>query len=353
MHAMVEQAADESARTSGQGDAARAASEVARLFFDRQLTKVQIGALLGISRFRVARLIDQALDDGLVRIEYRDVTATDRELAAALETRFNLDLCIVAGSGSAGSVEPVARLAAAMLDELIGPGDVIGIAWGSTMAAVVREIPRRTDPSLAVVQLAGSSSRLDRRRDPGELARSLADRLGAAHHPLHAPAFVDSRVLRDALLAEEELAATIRAFERLTIAIVGVGALHATGAADSSVVRSGVLGEAELAGLRRLDAVGELVLHPFDATGRFVAADLTERAIAIPIERLRTVPRVIAVAAGAGKAAAIGGALASGVIRILVTDTAAASAILEDAAPSVARRRPVPRRAGRPKPVRQ
>ena len=47
-------------------------TQAARLFFDRQLNKVEIAARLGISRFRVARLIDDALADGLVRIEYRD-----------------------------------------------------------------------------------------------------------------------------------------------------------------------------------------------------------------------------------------------------------------------------------------
>ncbi len=41
--------------------------------FDRGMTKVEIAAHLGISRFRVARLLDGALASGLVRIEYRDV----------------------------------------------------------------------------------------------------------------------------------------------------------------------------------------------------------------------------------------------------------------------------------------
>ena len=64
---------------------AAAASEVARLFFDRQLSKVEIGSRLGISRFRVARLIEQALDAELVKIEFRDIPAVDRALARAIE----------------------------------------------------------------------------------------------------------------------------------------------------------------------------------------------------------------------------------------------------------------------------
>lgn len=308
------------------------ASQVARLFFDRQMTKVEIAAHLGISRFRVARLIDGALADGLVRIEFRDIPLEDRDVAGALEERFRLDLCAVAGSDdqdARDSMAHVARLAGAVIDGLIGPSEVIGIAWGSTMAAVVREIPSRSATAIEVVQLAGSSSRLGRERDAGQLARSLADRLGATDHPIYAPAFVASREIREALGRDPEVARAMDRFEDLTLAIVGIGAMpDGPTAAASSLLRSGVLDDTEVARLVAAGAVGDLVVHPFDADGRFVATDLSDRAVAISVEGLRRVPRVVAVATGAAKAAAIRGALASGIVRMLVTDAATGRAVL-------------------------
>lgn len=309
-----------------------AASEVARLFFDRQLSKVEIGSRLGISRFRVARLIDVALEQQLVRIEFRDIPSVDRALARAVEERFGIDMCVVARRGDDDGIGRLARLAGSVIDELIGRDEVVGIAWGSTLAAVVGELPRRSDGSLAVVQLAGSSVGLDRRRDPGELARSLADRLGARHHPLHAPAFVDDPVVKRALVLEPDLAATVAAFDRLTIAIVGIGAMPADGEeGDSSLIRSGALAEDQVARLRGLGAVGDLVVHTFDSSGRFIAPDLAERAVAISTEQLRQVRRVVAVAAGTPKAAAIRGALASEIVRVLITDAPTAEAVLDGA----------------------
>ena len=303
-------------------------TQVARLFFDRQLSKVEIASRLGISRFRVARLIEGALADGLVRIEYRDVPAEDRELAGAMEERFGLDLCAVAVATPASSTD-VPRLAGAVLDGLIGDGDAIGIAWGSTLAAVVRAISPRRDEHTSVVQLAGSSSRLDRDGDAGELARVLADRLGGTSHPIFAPTFVETAALRTALLREPELAETVDRFGALDLAIVGIGAMpaEAVGAA-SSLVRSGVLDADELAGLATRGAVGDLVVHPFDAAGTFVAPELAARAIAIGVDDLRRTRRVIAVASGARKARAIRGALATGIVRILVTDAPTARAVL-------------------------
>jgi deoxyribonucleoside regulator len=309
------------------------ATQVARLFFERQMTKMEIAAHLGISRFRVARLIDGALADGAVRIEIRDVPVEDRGLATALEERFGLDLCAVASG--VGASAP--RLAGAILGSLIGDDEVIGIAWGSTLAAVVREVPPRPASGIDVVQLAGSSMRLERARDAGELARTLADRLGATCHAIYAPAFVGSVALRAELARQPEVADAMDRFDRVTLAIVGIGAMPVAngdplaGEAASSLLRSGVLDAADMLALRAAGAVGDLVVHPFDHEGRFLAPELTARAVAISSDALRRIPRVMAVAAGPAKADAIRGALATGIVRILVTDARTARAVLDAA----------------------
>lgn len=325
-------------------------AQAARLYFDRQRSKVEIAAALGISRFRVARLIGEALDTGLVRIEYRDTPSADRELAAAMEERFGLDLCVVAGAPSAGggatsargdatgeatgeatgdaARSDVARLAASIIDGLVGSDEVVGIAWGSTLAAVVAAMPTRTDPSISVVQLAGSSVRLDRGADPAEVSRRLAERWGATHHPLFAPAFVDGPRTRAALSAQPDVAATIALFERVTTAVVGIGALGSGDAAGSSLARSGAIDAGLVDELVERGVVGDVLLHPVAHDGTFPATDLAARAMAISVDGLRAVPRVVAVAAGAGKGAAIRGALRSGIVRILITDAAGAAASL-------------------------
>ena len=171
--------------------------QVARLFFDRRLTKVEIAARLGISRFRVARLLDDAVASGAVRIVFRDGPDQDRARGRAIEQRFGIATCLVAAGGGD---EGVARLAGGLVDGLLGPGESIGVAWGSTVGRVVRAMPVRDDPTIDVVQLAGSSTNLEAGTDPGDLTSVLAQRLGARHHRIHAPAFVESVELRAALL---------------------------------------------------------------------------------------------------------------------------------------------------------
>jgi len=311
-------------------EAVALASQVARLFFDREMTKVQIAASLGISRFRVARLLELARQRGLVRIEFSDIPTQDRELASRIEERFGIDLCAVAASGRPEPARPhaLARLAASVIGELIGPREVIGIAWGSTLASVVAELPSRAEPGVDVVQLAGSSARVERVRNPGELARVLAERLGATYHALYAPAFVESPDLRDALLREPDIQATMQLLDRISLAIMGIGAFAGGRGSSSSLVQTRVLADADLERLLREGAVGDLILYPFDAAGRFVEDHLTRRAVAVTIEQLRRVPRVIAIAGGTVKAEAIAAALSTGIIKILVTDEPAAERIV-------------------------
>jgi len=300
--------------------------QVARLFFEHQLTKIEIAARLGISRFRVARLLDRAIAEGVVHIEFRDTPSQDRELNRAIEERFGTGRCVVAASDDPAGV---ARLGADVVDALLDPGETIGIAWGSTVARVVGAMQPRNDPTIDVIQLAGSSTSLAAGSDPGDLTRVLAERLGGRPHRIHAPAFVESVELRSALERQTEIAATLAHFETVAIAVVGIGAFGAGDrVASSSLVRSGALTPAELDRLSRLGAVGDLLVHPFTAAGSFVAPDLAGRAIAISIDQLRRVPTVVAIAAGTAKVAAIRGALATGVIGVLVTDAATARGLL-------------------------
>jgi DNA-binding transcriptional regulator LsrR (DeoR family) len=305
------------------------ASHAARLFFDQQMSKVEIANRLAITRFRVARLIDLALQRGLVRIEFRDIPARDRETAKAIEDNFGIDLCVVAAGGSAAAGPTLPRLASEIVAEFIDEGDVVGIAWGSTLAAVVSELRVRSDPSVRVLQLAGSSTRLKPERAPDELARRLAERLGGAYQPLFAPAFVEVASLRDALLREPDIAEIVTEYDQLRLAIVGIGAFHSDGeAAASALIQGGVLSEDDLTEMRETGAVGDLILYPFDSAGVFVAPELSARAIGITVAQLRAVPRVIAIAGGSGKAEAIAGALATGVIDVLITDQEAAEQLV-------------------------
>jgi DNA-binding transcriptional regulator LsrR (DeoR family) len=300
--------------------ASASAVHVSHLFFKRRLTKQEIAARLGISRFKVARLIDEALEEGLVTIEVAEPFPLVEESGRELELAFGLELALVVRAApELDPVEATARLAASWLPELIRPGDVLGVAWGSTIQRVARALA--AGPAVPVVQICGHVAGLESGEGPLELAWQFAERLGGAYHPLPVPALVASAAARDEILANGAVAPTVAMFERVTVALVGIGSLEGEG--RSSLLASGTLERREIPA----GAVGDLLVHFFDEKGQLIETPLEERAVQLPVEGLRRA-RVIAVAGGTGKASAIRAALCTGLVDVLVTDEANAEAAL-------------------------
>jgi DNA-binding transcriptional regulator LsrR (DeoR family) len=266
--------------------------QVARLYYQRDLTKQEIGRRLGLSRFKVARLLEQARDEGVVRIEVTEPVGVADELARELEARFSLAVALVVAE------DEIAAAAAGLLPDLLGADDVLGVSWGQTVSGVVDALPKLRGRT-PVVQICGAVPGLEPRTGPTEVAVRAAERTGGPLYPLPAPAFA-SRSARDELLAHETIRPTVRMFRRVSVGLVGIGA------------RPGG---------------GHILTHAFDPEGRTVETELAERAIAIPAARLRSA-RTVGVAGGERKRRAVRGAVRSGLLSVLVTDPLCAEAVL-------------------------
>ena len=72
--------------------------------------------------------------------------------------------------------------------------------------------------------------------------------------------------------------------------------------------------------LHQAGAVGEISFRFYDIDGQPVITPLNDRVIGITLDELRRADRVMAIAGGEAKTAAIAGALRLGVINVLVTD---------------------------------
>jgi len=280
-----------------------ALAHVARLHYVDELSKQEIAGRLGLSRFKVARLLSQARAAGIVRIEVDEPLAADARAARTLEARFGLELAVVVDDPDA-----LARAAAAWLPELLRDGAPLGVGWGTTLATLVAALPAQAAPGTEVVQVCGAIGGLEPGTTPVELALRLAQRLGGPLHALPAPALA-SRRARDELLANATVAPTVARWRGLGLVLAGIGTAL-PGAPPG--------------------AVGHLLVHPFDASGALVHADAAERAIAIGTSELRRT-RVMAVAGGEAKSAAVAGALRSGMLDVLVCDAAAAAGALAEA----------------------
>ena len=112
---------------------------VARRYYLDGATKSEIAAELDLSRFKVARLLEQARASGLVRIEFDHGGDFDLDLSLRLQAAHGLRHCIVV-DGPDGDDEllrgALGRAAAQLLTEIVGADDVLGLAWARSLLSM-------------------------------------------------------------------------------------------------------------------------------------------------------------------------------------------------------------------------
>ena len=77
--------------------------------------------------------------------------------------------------------------------------------------------------------------------------------------------------------------------------------------------------------------MGDICARSFDAQGQPCRLSFDRRIVGLQLTQIRRIPLVIGIATGSRKAAAIRGALEGKLISALVTDQAAALAVLRQA----------------------
>lgn len=307
------------------------AAAMARRFYLEGKSKIQIAEEFGVSRFKVARVLETALERDLVRIEIRVPAELDAERSDALRARYGLRHAVVVESPAEAETdtadpENLGEVAADLLGELVNEGDVLGLAWGRStihMAAALNRLPPCT-----VVQLTGVYDAGTAERGSVEAVRRAAQVSGGEAHPIYAPMLLPDSATAAALRGQTGIARAFEYFDKVTVACVSIGAW----APGISTVYD-MLSEEERAHYASLGAAAEMSAHLFDSEGRRIGRDLGERCITVEADRLRRIPEVVAIAGGQRKAAAIGAVLRSGLVTSLVTDTAAADYLLHETGP--------------------
>jgi len=280
--------------------------KVASLYFKENLKQESIARRLKISKYQVNRILKKALNSGMVQINIIDPTKNISDLEEKLEKRFDLKRVIVVENFGLSDTElksKIGQAAARYLLDIIKEDDIIGVSWGTTINEVINHLPSKINRKVEVVQITGGSHELSIDLNCHDITRRVASKFGVNPHLLYAPSIVDSKKMHDMLLKETSIKRTFEYFSRLTIAMVGIGAMYPR--VISTLVKTGHI------------------------NGKTCDSKLSERIIAMPVKELLRVPYSIGIAGGKLKAEAILGAIRGNYINIIITDSTAAEKIME------------------------
>jgi DNA-binding transcriptional regulator LsrR (DeoR family) len=309
----------------------RLLTKVGKLYYENGLNQEEIVARLHTSRSTISRLLQQAKDEGIVRIAIVPPVGTFADLETKIEQKYQIEEAIVCDIQAPDSPQMIARelgaAAANYLFRVINPSDIIGVSWGYTIRGMVAAIEPKEFPNIRIVQMTGGIGKPESESHATELCVKMARTLSCKLALLPAPGVVQNKQIREVYLTDEYIHTAMSLLPSITLAFVGIGSLNSYSIAIRDAT---ILTQADLDEVIANGAVGDIALNFIGDKGQPIRCELNERIIGINLDQLRQIPRVVGVAAGANKVTPIRAALIGKLVNVLITDLATAEALAAD-----------------------
>lgn len=294
------------------------ATKAAWYYYMEDNTQAQIAEVMGVSRAKVIRLLEEARAQGIVQFSFRKNDSQRVSAEQLLIDRFGLKDAFVVPTplDSSAINQSIAQGAAHYVSDHLREDGYLNIGYGDTVSRMLGFLAKNREESLNVVSLTGGVS-------------YYLPSVGTTAYSMHlfltpSPLVVSSRQVRDALLDEKSLQDVSTMTEYADMSMVGIGAA----VEGATVLRNGILNEGELTVLKMQGAVGDVLNHFMDKDGNLIQTEIEDRVISTDLDKLRQLKNVVGVAGGKDKVTAIKAVLNGGYLNVLITDSDTAAELL-------------------------
>ena len=294
------------------------ATKAAWYYYMEDNTQAQIAEVMGVSRAKVIRLLEEARAQGIVQFSFRKNDSQRVSAEQLLIDRFGLKDAFVIPTplDSSAINQSIAQGAAHYVSDHLREDGYLNIGYGDTVSRMLGFLAKNREESLNVVSLTGGVS-------------YYLPTVGTTAYSMHlfltpSPLVVSSRQVRDALLDEKSLQDVSTMTEYADMSVVGIGAA----VEGATVLRNGILNEGELTVLKMQGAVGDVLNHFMDKDGNLIQTEIEDRVISTDLDKLRQLKNVVGVAGGKDKVTAIKAVLNGGYLNVLITESDTAAELL-------------------------
>lgn len=295
------------------------------LYYNRNATQKEIAETLGISRSTVIRMLSEARQNGDVSIWINGTPEDCGLLSVELEARLGLDEAIVVpGSGTPDqTAQDVGAALGQFLSQTITDGLTIGVGWGRTLSASLATFRPVKRENTRVLSLLGGVI-APQTVNPADFSWQMASRLSADCLLMMAPLIVDSAATKRTLIEDCGLQPLFDQAAQLDLAVVSCGDVSANG---TSLSRN-FLSSDDFRTLMASGAVCDVMCQFLDDSGATVPHPIHDRVMSVDLDTVATARHVVIASGGALRAKAILASARRLRCNTLITDEAAARALL-------------------------
>lgn len=311
--------------------------KAAELYYRDGLSQQEIAKKLHTSRTSISRALIQARNEGYVQIRIQYPEQSNLGLERELEEKYGLTEALIAVPAyDQSSDQEVAFQAVDYTLRVLKKNMVLGMTWGRAMHGFVEQLAQDerlrslSFRNVKIVPFLGTPgvTQLDS-WDATTYSNTLATKVGnllhCASYNLSAPMYVDGEKEKELIEGIDEISKVLHMAETADMALIGIGSMQK----DSSIIKAGIRTEEEYKELIQKGAVGEVVGRIYDKNGQTVDEDLQRKMIGISLDKIAKIPVRVGISYGKDKIEAIKGAIAGGLVNVLVTDVPTAELLLK------------------------
>ncbi|MEU3164663.1 sugar-binding domain-containing protein [Streptosporangium sp. NPDC006930] len=305
--------------------------QVAVRYYESGETQEQIAHRMHLTRWKVGRMLAEARQAGIVRIEVLHPRSRVHALERSLKERFGLREAIVVAGNARNDPEYLRdRVAAAGADHLMAmrpAPQLIGVSWGRTLDRLAGGLTPGWATGVNVVQVNGAHSRSRQPTTAHSMANLIAHHGGGTATLLPAPAILEQESTRAVLESDRAVSDVLALATRADLFLFSPGGMGS----DSVLVDSGQIDADDVTRLARAGAVGDVLGRFVDERGRIVDPGLDGRTLGLSLDALRSATTSVALVSGAAKHAVCRAVVVSRLCDVLITDDQSATYLLDTA----------------------
>ncbi|WP_432629120.1 sugar-binding transcriptional regulator [Brotaphodocola sp.] len=305
-------------------------SEIADLYYNQGMTQQEIARQYDCNRFKIAKMIQNARDEGIVEITIHKPNKRHSALEQALTETFQLSKAIVLDTrdlSRAEALSEIGKTGAMYLEQILSPSATIGVTWGKTIRSVATALDPKTQNPINVVQLCGCFRHINSSDGSRNITHTLAMKFNGEYFYMNIPIYINDEQARNAMLREPLIEHTLNVSRKMDAVLTGIGSRSSL-PFNNPVLKSYI---AEEDWNEEPNCIGSIYGYVLDRDGRIANISLNRKIVATSLQDILTTPHKLAIATGRHKVDIIIACMKNRYINELITDRATAEQILSTA----------------------